>query len=47
MTISIDIVDQFFLTDKQTIQVLEDMRLTIVPGEFGTVISPSGCGKIH
>ncbi|MBX7002255.1 ABC transporter ATP-binding protein [Bacillus aerophilus] len=45
MTISIDIVDKSFWKDKQTIQVLEDVRLTIVPGEFVTVIGPSGCGK--
>ncbi|GJI60533.1 aliphatic sulfonates import ATP-binding protein SsuB [Bacillus altitudinis] len=45
MTISIDIVDKSFCKDKQTIQVLEDVRLTIVPGEFVTVIGPSGCGK--
>ena len=45
MTISIDIVDKSFWKDKQTIRVLEDMRLTIVPGEFVTVIGPSGCGK--
>ncbi|AMB91719.1 MULTISPECIES: ABC transporter ATP-binding protein [Bacillus] len=45
MTISIDIVDKSFWKDKQTIQVLENVRLTIVPGEFVTVIGPSGCGK--
>ncbi|GLF91230.1 aliphatic sulfonates import ATP-binding protein SsuB [Bacillus safensis] len=45
MTISIDIVDKSFWKDKQTIRVLADMRLTIVPGEFVTVIGPSGCGK--
>lgn len=45
MTISVDIVDKSFWKDKQTIQVLENVRLTIVPGEFVTVIGPSGCGK--
>lgn len=45
VTISIDIVGKSFWKDKQTIQVLEDVRLTIVPGEFVTVIGPSGCGK--
>lgn len=45
MTISVDIVDKSFWKDKQTIQVLENVRFTIVPGEFVTVIGPSGCGK--
>ncbi|CAM5315232.1 sulfonate ABC transporter ATP-binding protein [Bacillus safensis FO-36b] [Bacillus safensis subsp. safensis] len=45
MTISIDIVDKSFWKDKQTIRVLEDLRLSIIPGEFVTVIGPSGCGK--
>ncbi|MFJ5963996.1 ABC transporter ATP-binding protein [Bacillus sp. NPDC093026] len=45
MTISIDIVDKSFWKEKQTIQVLEDLRLSIVTGEFVTVIGPSGCGK--
>ncbi|KML09298.1 sulfonate ABC transporter ATP-binding protein [Bacillus safensis] len=45
MTISIDIVDKSFWKDKQSIQVLEDLRLNIIPGEFVTVIGPSGCGK--
>ncbi|UYO36325.1 ABC transporter ATP-binding protein [Bacillus zhangzhouensis] len=45
MTIAIDIVDKSFWNDKQTIRVLEDLRLSIIPGEFVTVIGPSGCGK--
>ncbi|QRY35684.1 ABC transporter ATP-binding protein [Bacillus sp. PDNC022] len=45
MTISIDIVDKSFWKDKQTIRVLEDLRLSMIPGEFVTVIGPSGCGK--
>ncbi|MBR0615408.1 ABC transporter ATP-binding protein [Bacillus safensis] len=45
MTISIDIVDKSFWKDKQSIRVLEDLRLNIIPGEFVTVIGPSGCGK--
>lgn len=45
MTISIDIVDKSFWKDKQTIRVLEDLRLNIIPSEFITVIGPSGCGK--
>lgn len=45
MTISIDIADKSFWKDKQTIRVLEDLRLNIIPGEFVTVIGPSGCGK--
>ncbi|UQZ92211.1 ABC transporter ATP-binding protein [Bacillus safensis] len=45
MAISIDIVDKSFWKDKQSIRVLEDLRLNIIPGEFVTVIGPSGCGK--
>ncbi|WP_456265512.1 MULTISPECIES: ABC transporter ATP-binding protein [unclassified Bacillus (in: firmicutes)] len=45
MTISIDIVDKSFWKDKQSIRVLENLRLSIIPGEFITVIGPSGCGK--
>ncbi|NRF04499.1 ABC transporter ATP-binding protein [Bacillus safensis] len=45
MTISIDIVDKSFWKDKQSIRVLEDLRLNIIPGEIVTVIGPSGCGK--
>lgn len=45
MTISIDIVDKTFWKNKQSIRVLENLRLSIIPGEFITVIGPSGCGK--
>lgn len=45
MTISIDIVDKSFWKNKQSIRVLENLRLSIIPGEFITVIGPSGCGK--
>ncbi|MFP7465887.1 ABC transporter ATP-binding protein [Bacillus safensis] len=45
MTISIDIVDKSFWKDKQSIRVLEYLRLNIIPGEIVTVIGPSGCGK--
>lgn len=34
MTISIDIVDKSFWKDKQSIRVLEDLRLNIIPGKL-------------
>jgi NitT/TauT family transport system ATP-binding protein len=38
-------LNKFFVKDGQLNHVLEDVSLTLQPGEFAAIIGPSGCGK--
>jgi ABC-type nitrate/sulfonate/bicarbonate transport system ATPase subunit len=38
-------VSKSFQRDEETIPVLEEVSLSLLPGEFVSVIGPSGCGK--
>jgi len=38
-------LSKHFLVNRKTIQVFEDVSLSIKPGRFMTIVGPSGCGK--
>lgn len=43
--IKVEHLNKKFIVDKQPIEVLRDINLSIMPGEFVTIVGHSGCGK--
>lgn len=43
--IHVEHLNKCFTVDKQPMQVLKDINLSIQPGEFITIVGHSGCGK--